>query len=163
SLVGSTLTTLHSFNCTTDGGSPYAGVIRDRDGNLYGAAYKNGAHSGGVVYEVSQSGTFSVLYNFCSLGDCADGRYPSGGLALGADGNLYGTTDSGGANGRGVVFELSNSGGQWQETILHSFAGGAQDGRAPRYARLTLITKSGEIFGVTAGGGTNDLGTVFLL
>jgi uncharacterized repeat protein (TIGR03803 family) len=165
-LSGTTLNTLHAFTCQNDGGSPSAGVIFDNKGNLYGTANN--------VFEISRSGTFSVLYDFCQLPGCADGENPTGGVVIDAAGNLYGTASNGGdltciyaANGCGVVYKLSKTGASWSETVLHVFTDASSDGANPLYASLTLTThKIGNknvlvIFGVTAAGGQQGNGTVF--
>jgi uncharacterized repeat protein (TIGR03803 family) len=161
---------LHSFS-GPDGKGPFDGLVMDATGNLYGTASEGGTHVafGGVAFEISRSGTYSVLYNFCSLSACADGQLPLGGLTIDGKGNLYGTTSEGGTHGMGAVFELSKSGKGWTETVLHSFAGGSSDGSNPLYGSLTLGTRKvgrkneSVIFGVTTGGGAHNRGTVFEL
>ncbi len=158
----------HSFN-GPEGKGPFDGLIMDADGNLYGTASEGGSRAtfGGVVFEISSSGTYSVLYNFCSLSNCADGQLPLGGLSMDGTGNLYGTTSQGGTSNRGTVFQLSKSGGGWTETVLHSFAGGRSDGTYPLYASPTLSTRQvgrkteTVIFGVTTYGGARNQGTAF--
>jgi uncharacterized repeat protein (TIGR03803 family) len=159
---------LHRFS-GPDGKGPFAGLIRDAAGNLYGTASEGGTQVffGGVAYEIASSGKYRVLYNFCSLPGCADGQLPVGGLTMDRKGNLYGTTSEGGASGMGAVFELSKSGSTWTETVLHSFAGGNNDGAYPLYGTPTVGTrKVGRktetvIFGVTTHGGAGNQGTVF--
>lgn len=158
---------LHVFG-GPDGEHPFAGLIMDAAGNLYGTTAMGGARValGGVAFEISSSRTYSVLHSFCSLSGCADGQLPFGGLTMDRRGNLYGTTSAGGANGLGTVFELSKSGGGWTETVLHSFAGGNSDGAYPMYGSLTLGTRAGKkkessIFGVTTQGGASNKGTAF--
>jgi uncharacterized repeat protein (TIGR03803 family) len=158
-------TVLHSFcsaaNCA-DGNTPNAGVIRDEEGNLYGTTIGGGEfcieQSGcGVVFKLDRAGQETVLYNFCpnGYGNCTDGSAPSSGLIRDAVGNLYGTTLGGGANGDGTVFKLDPTG---RETVLHSFAGGA-DGS---YVVAGLIRdEEGNLYGTTAGGGSGGGGTVF--
>jgi uncharacterized repeat protein (TIGR03803 family) len=160
---------LHSFS-GVDGEHPFGGLIMDAAGNLYGTTAMGGKRValGGVAFEISSVGTYSVLYNFCSLSECSDGQLPFGGLAMDRKGNLYGTTSEGGASKNGTVFELSKSGGRWTETVLHSFAGGDGDGACPMYGSLTLGTTTGKknetlIFGVTTHGGASDKGTAFEL
>ncbi|MGA7634207.1 MAG: choice-of-anchor tandem repeat GloVer-containing protein [Terriglobales bacterium] len=172
-LSSSTLTNLYSFTCGNDGGMPDAGVILDKNGNLYGTTQLYGAfgngNGGGVAYEISGSGAFSVIYTFCSISGCADGNGPDAGLVM--DGAIYGTTTRGGENpcGCGTVFKLSQSRNGWVETVLHSFSGRSDDGADPTFASLTPGTqtvggkKEGVLFGVTAGGGPSGLGTVFMM
>ncbi len=165
-----TLTTLYSFcsqaNCP-DGYAPGAGVIQGSDGNFYGTTESGGANPYGVtdgpgtVFKLTPSGTLTTLYSFCSQGNCADGEYPDAGLIQGSDGNFYGTTDGGGANGNyGTVFKLTPSG---TLTILYSFCSQANctDGK---YLVAGLIQgKDGNFYGTTDDGGANIDGTVFEL
>ena len=102
-----TLTTLHVFTGGADGYAPEDGVVQATDGNLYGTTNLGGANLGGTVFKVSPNGTFSTVYNFCSQTNCADGRSSFAGLLQAADGNFYGTTYNGGANGYGTAFKLS--------------------------------------------------------
>jgi uncharacterized repeat protein (TIGR03803 family) len=108
---------------------------------------------------------YSVLYNFCSAPNCADGGAPRGKLVFDSAGNLYGTTAGGGAYGSGTAFELSSSNGVWTESVLYSFcvndARNCPDGYNP-VAGLT-IDKMGNLYGTTQGGGSFGLGTVFEL
>jgi len=101
----------------------------------------------------------TVLYNFNSFN--GDGYYPYSGLVADAKGNLYGTTNSGGA-GYGTVFELKLSGGTWSEAQLHVFTAGTMDGAYPQYSSL-VFDKAGNLYGTTQQGGTSNLGTVFEL
>jgi len=162
-LTGSTLTTLHSFACGSDGGDPL-GVVVDKRGNLYGIANIGGANNNGVIYEISGSGQYSVIYTFCSASGCADGASPSGGLLMDTAGSLYGTTVYGGGSacslGCGTIFKLSKTGNSWDETVLHSFTGG--DGQSP--ADITMGNGGRRqilILGTTSRGGSGGGGTVF--
>lgn len=157
-----TLTTLHSFS-GTDGAFPDTQIVKARhrvvqhtNGNYYGVTPYGGANDDGVVYEVNSSGAEITLYNFCSIGGCADGEIPDGALALGNDGNLYGTTYQGGANNAGTVFKITTSGAL---TTLYSFKG-TTDGANPLGA---LVQGSdGNFYGTTyAGGNSANSGTVF--
>ncbi len=137
---------LHSFcsdfggGACLDGAYPYAGLVVDADGNLYGTAMSGGTGcvyscgAGGVVFELSppaNSGgawTETVLYNFCSIVQglqCYDGEEPTDQLTFDSAGNLYGTTFGGGSGhliqGGGTVFELSPSADGWKETVLYNF------------------------------------------
>ena len=159
---------LHSFGCTsTDGWDPYAGLIMDASGNLYGTTESAGGYGHGMVFElVNSSGDYTekVLYNF--TGTDGDGQLPSGGLIFDASGNLYGTTQEGGAYGNGTVFELVNSLGSYTEKVLYSFMGPSyDDGQTP--VPGLLMDASGNLYGTTRLGGTNCVpqgcGTVFEL
>ena len=148
---------LYSFTNGTDGGYPYAGLIQDKAGNLYGTAYHGGVSSYGVVFKVDTKGAESVAYNF--TGGTTDGCYPYGGLLQDKAGNLYGTTKNCGTSDQGTVFKLSKAG---KETVLHSFAGGSSDGAYPLYTSL-LMDKTGNLYGITSGGGTAGYGVVYKL
>jgi uncharacterized repeat protein (TIGR03803 family) len=103
------LTTLWSFTNGDDGSEPYSGLILSTDGTFYGTAY-NGGTGAGVIYELSPSGVLTPIYDlFCQpdMFDCSDGSNPMGGLVEGTDGNLYGTSRSGGDNGGGTAFSVS--------------------------------------------------------
>jgi uncharacterized repeat protein (TIGR03803 family) len=153
---------LHSFTGGADGGKPFAGLIRDAAGNLYGTTTAGGASGNGVVFKLSPVGTETVLYNFTGG---ADGAYPTAGLVRDAAGNLYGTTVNGGANtctnGCGVVFELIRCGSApsgYDFKVLHTFRGA--DGANP--AAGLILDAAGKLYG-TAGGGANGAGVVFRL
>ena len=93
---------MYDFTGGVDGSTPDAGVVLDSAGNLYGVTISGGDSSGdGVLYEVSPSGTQTVLHTFSSA---TDGSTPIGGVLVGADGNLYGTASAGGSNGFGTVW-----------------------------------------------------------
>jgi uncharacterized repeat protein (TIGR03803 family) len=96
--------TTYNFTGEKDGRFAYAGLIFDAQGNLYGTSGKGGAYHNGMIFEVSKSGKDTVLYSFTGG---SDGGSPQPGLTFDAQGNLYGTTVSGGAFSDGVVFELS--------------------------------------------------------
>jgi len=157
-----TLTTIYSFcpppNRCTDGAYPFAGLIQATDGSFYGTTSEGGANSHGTVFKISPSGTLATLHSFCSETGCADGQYPSAGLVQAIDGNLYGTTYSGGANGYGTVFKISPSG---TLATLHSFCSetGCADGQYPSAGLVQAI--DGNSYGTTYSGGANGYGTVF--
>ena len=212
---------LHSFaGGAADGANPSARLVIDSAGNLYGTTYGGGASGLGTVFEVSATGTESILYSFAGgptdgaspdagllldgdilygttssgsfltaqnggaactnnsgcgtvfglgingfpqytvhafVGGPTDGQDPVGGLLLGSDGNLYGTTYTGGANanGAGTVFQITPAG----ETVLYSFAGGTTDGAGP--AGGLAMDSAGNLYGTTQAGGASGAGTVF--
>jgi len=109
------------YNVCSQGGCPdgnylYAGLIQATDGNLYGVMEIGGANNGGTIFKITPSGTLTTIHSFCSQPACADGQYPAAGLAQDTNGNLYGTTADGGANGDGTVFSLSVGLGPFVET-----------------------------------------------
>jgi uncharacterized repeat protein (TIGR03803 family) len=132
------------FTGGADGGSPYAGLIADPAGNLYGTTYKGGASGAGVVYKVAPSGGETVLYSFTGG---ADGGNPYAGVISDPEGNLYGTTVYGGTNfdANGVIYKLSPT---RQETVLYSFNGACCGPSAP-YAGVTRDS-AGNLYGTTS-------------
>lgn len=148
---------LWNFGNGTDGAGPGAGVIRDGNGNLLGTTSAGGIYNGGTVFDLTPSGTETVLWNF---GNGKDGLEPDGPV-LDVNGTLFGTTRLGGANppppGYGTVWELTPSG---TETVLHSFAG-TKDGAQPD--GNVVIDKKGNLYGNCHTGGAHSVGTVFKL
>jgi uncharacterized repeat protein (TIGR03803 family) len=157
-----TETVLHTFVGGSDGSNPYAALIEDGAGNLYGTTLYGGStgcndYGCGTVFEIASNGTETVLYAFKGG---SDGAYPTGALIEDSAGNLYGTTQSGGKHDDGTVFKLAPDG---TRTILYSFKGGS-DGAMPRAGLLK--GKNNFLYGTTAvGGGAScggaGCGTVF--
>jgi uncharacterized repeat protein (TIGR03803 family) len=106
--------------------------------------------------------TESVLYSFCAQSSCTDGNQPYGSVVADAKGNLYGTTYYGGTNNAGTVYELSNSGGTWTETVLYSFLGATNNDGSNPFSGLVFDT-AGNLYGVTQYGGASSQGTAFKL
>jgi uncharacterized repeat protein (TIGR03803 family) len=156
---------LYNFGGTPDGANPYSGVITN-GGNFYGTTYNGGMNGDGAVYEITPNsngtGTENILYSFCWETNCADGQNPYfTSLVFDKEGNLYGTTYNGGANGYGVVFELTpNLTGPWAETVLYSFAG-TPDAANP--INGLIWDAAGNLYGTSYNGGVGDIGTVFEL
>ncbi|MGC2718372.1 MAG: choice-of-anchor tandem repeat GloVer-containing protein [Candidatus Acidiferrales bacterium] len=143
-----------------DGASPGANLIRDASGNLYGTTQAGGSSGNGTVFELvyaSGSYTEKVLYSFA--GATSDGALPLAGLVMDSSGNLFGTTSLGGASNAGIVFELVNSAGSYEEKVLHSFPSAMNDGEGPQ-AGLVMDSK-GNLYGTTLVGGSSSNGTVF--
>jgi uncharacterized repeat protein (TIGR03803 family) len=145
---------LHSFSGGADGATPLAGVIQAADGNLYGTA-SDGGSGLGVIYRVATDGTFTMLHAFA--GGAGDGARPMAALVQGSDGNVYGTTEHGGAADGGTIFRMAADG---SVTLLHSFAGGS-DGLHPRAALIEIA--DGHFYGTTFDGGAYGLGTIFTM
>jgi uncharacterized repeat protein (TIGR03803 family) len=147
---------LHNFNNNgTDGYSPYANLIFDGSGNLYGTTEQGGGRNGGVVFELTPkfAGGWAekILHSFNNV-DSTGGYFLEAGLIFDGSGNLYGTARSGGAYGGGVVFELSHkAGGGWTEQVLHSFADNGTDGYYPLGS--LIFDASGNLYGTTETGG----------
>jgi uncharacterized repeat protein (TIGR03803 family) len=156
-------TVLHNFDFS-DGISPYAGLIFDASGNLYGATYAGGSYGYGTVFELTPQGSGewneTTIFNF--NGQNATGDAPYATLIFDSTGNLYGTTVFGGTYDSGMVFELTpQSGGEWTETIVHSFEPSNWDGGNP-YGGL-IMDAAGNLYGTTNQGGRFNYGTVFKL
>ncbi len=157
---GWTESILYSFTGGTDGANPYAGLISDPAGNLYGATGTGGSGNGGTAFELAPSNggwTFKLLYTFTGAsGQFAGG--PVANLAFDSAGNLYGTTHGDGPYNYGAVFKLTPASGSWNYTSLHDFTGG-DDGGYPR-SNITF-DKNGNMYGTAASGGTMNYGVVF--
>jgi uncharacterized repeat protein (TIGR03803 family) len=148
---------LYNFTGGTDGYSPLGGLVRDSAGNLYGTTEYGGTFSEGTVFKLTPSGSKSVLHNFPS--SLTDGAYPTSNLTQDSSGNLYGTTEVGGAFNAGTVFKVAPSA---SVTLLHSFKGYPSDG-VYLYGGGLLRDTSGNLYGVTAEGGRTGDGVVFKL
>ena len=96
-----TFAKLQFFN-GANGANPYVGLTQGPDGSLYGTTIDGGAYGAGNVFKIKPGGRLTSLYSFCAQNNCPDGQYPDTVLALGTDGNFYGTTQSGGTNGHGT-------------------------------------------------------------
>jgi len=157
---------LHNFNrAAEDGANPYAALILDAKGNLYGTTYAGGVYNYGTVFELTPkaggSWTDQVLHSFNYNG--TDGVLPYGGLIIDAGGNLYGTTYAGGTY-HGTVFELTpTGGGSWTEQVLHEFFNNqGTDGGFPESGLIR--DAAGNLYGTTSEGGAyGSYGTVFEL
>ena len=120
-----TVTTLANFD-GIDGTGPSASVVQATDGNFYGTTSEGGPYGSlgyGVLYRISPAGELTVIYNFCSQPNCADGWDPTSVPILGQDGNLYGVTAQGGntavgSSGAGTVYKMTLDG---KITTLYSF------------------------------------------
>jgi uncharacterized repeat protein (TIGR03803 family) len=150
--AGGSLTPLYSFTGGTDGANPPAALVQGSDGNFYSTTGYSGTNGFGTVFKISAGGSLTSLYSFING---VDGAYPADALALGADGNFYGTTQFGGAVSNGTTFKIS-AGGSF--TPLYSFTNGA-DGAQP-VAGL-VQGSDGNFYGATLYGGTNSLGALF--
>ena len=164
SAVGWTHTVLYNFTGGADGGEPYKGVTLDAHGNLYGTAVTGGAGSCeggcGVIYELTNSGgawTQSVIHSFKG----SDGSGPGSPVVVDAQGTLYGTTPTGGANGFGVIYEVKPGNGGWSFGVIHTFTGGV-DGLGGSASGMLLDPK-GNLYGVNTVGGASGFGNVFKL
>ncbi|MFZ1017046.1 MAG: choice-of-anchor tandem repeat GloVer-containing protein [Candidatus Cybelea sp.] len=160
---------LYSFQGASDGAYPHSTLIRDKEGALYGDTESGGDADWGTVFKLTpgkQGWTESVLHVFQGG---SDGLLPAGGLVMTKSGALLGTTEGGGSDDGGVVFELTPSGSTYSEKVVHSFTG-PPDGLTPLAA---LVSDSrGNLYGTTQEGGAttfhrhvsrNGWGAVFKL
>jgi uncharacterized repeat protein (TIGR03803 family) len=141
------------------GESPFAGMVADADGNLFGTAF-SGGNDNGTVFEVVKTATGylstpRILFTF----DGPHGALPGAGLIIDAAGNLFGTTLVGGASDNGTVFEIAKTAHGYASTptVLVSFDG--TNGMNP-YAKL-LEDAAGDLFGTTYSGGGLGGGTAY--
>ena len=150
---------LDSFRQSDNGGDvPFGGVILDSAGNLYGTTVIGGMGNGGVVFQLTRSGSSwaeTVLYSFEGLNDGFD---PTGGLIMDHQGNLYGATTFGPGNGTGgTVYQLQPSGGSWTYSTLAALSGF----QGP-FDALTMDA-AGNLYATSYGGGRSTYGNVFKL
>jgi len=164
---GQSFQVLHSFTDGLDGSEPWATVIVDQRGNLYGTTLYGGANNLGTVFKLTHQGAgwvFNPLYSFTS----SDGVFPEAPLTIGPDGTLFGTTIYGGAGDAGTVYNVRPPSNPcrtticlWNETVLHSFTG-SPDGGQPGYGPL-VFDQAGNGYGTTISGGINNGGVVYRL
>jgi uncharacterized repeat protein (TIGR03803 family) len=169
STLAGAVTSIYSFcaviDTCPDGDFPQNSVIQATDGSLYGATLDGGAYGLGSIFKVSSAGVLTTVYSFCPNGaGCTDGSGPNG-LVQGNDGNLYGTTQGGGAFDFGAIFKITPT----AETTIYSFctvsgSGHCADGQEPTGALLQ--GSDGNFYGITTHGGANEIssggaGTVF--
>jgi uncharacterized repeat protein (TIGR03803 family) len=158
-----TFTVLYNFTGgSSDGQSPYGGVILDKSGNLYGTTYAGGGTgcSGGAgcgtVFKLDKNGKETLLHQFTGGSDGGAPYYS--GLLMDSTGHLYGVTHFGGTSNAGVVYKMSKSG---KETVLYHFAGGTTDGCNP--LGNVVIDRAGSLYGTTSACGTSNAGVVYKL
>jgi uncharacterized repeat protein (TIGR03803 family) len=157
------------FNGGEDGALPYAGLISDEAGNLYGTTTSGGAYGWGTVFQLvpkNDTWTENILYSFCRTNGCPDGTGGLSALIFDRDGNLYGTCSISGPHNAGAVFRLAPKNGTWTETVLYGFD--RKDGAAP-FASV-IFDAAGNLYGTTEQGGASGkqcggagCGTVFKL
>jgi len=142
---------LHAFENQDDGAQPFANLISDSAGNLYGTTQSGGSGGGGTVFEVTPSGNFSVLYSITGGGNSR------GPLVFDPAGNLYGTLCYGGPQGLGSVFKLTPGTSGWTYTSLHDFVG--SDGAFP-YGSVSFDAQ-GNLYGTASRGGAYSHGVIW--
>ena len=149
------------FSSSAADGSPLprAALVQGRGGYLYGATFGGGTFGRGSIFKISRTGTIQTLHSLCQQASCPDGFQLNGGLVRGLDGWIYGTTDHGGAANKGVVFRIGPHG---TYEVVHSFV------RSTKHIGVfpgggLVQASDGNLYGVCQGGGTYDLGTIFLV
>ena len=148
---------------STNGNNPYSPLLVGKNGYFYGTTYSGGANGYGTVYRIYPTRVGWVEQVIFSFSEFNSGTYSYAGLAMDAAGDLYGTTYYGGADNLGTVFRLKEAKNKtWSQTVLHSFTGGDKDGQYPYTGGLT-IDASGNLYGTTYQGGTDNYGIVFEL
>ena len=158
------LTTLYTFclqDGCPDGSQPHAALVQGSDGDLYGTTYGDIFDNPvGTVFKITPGGTFTTLYTFCSQSGCADGNECEGSLVEGTEGDFYGTTSAGGANGYGTVFRITSAG---TLTTLYNFCSqsACTDGASPEAG--LVLARNGELYGTTVFGGSANAGTAFAI
>jgi uncharacterized repeat protein (TIGR03803 family) len=144
------------FPTCSEGVYPFAGLTLANDGNFYGTTYGSsggdctqGSALCGTIFRITPSGRLTTLYRFCKQTKCRDGYFPYARLIQATDGNLYATTEQGGAQNYGTVFKITLSG---KLTVLHSFCSEAEcaDGSLPQQGLIQA--KDGNFYGTTALG-----------
>ena len=142
------------FDGTTNGRNPYGSLMQASDGNLYGMTYGGGANNQGVLFQYNPStNTYTKELDFAGA---TNGSFPYGSLVQASDGNLYGMTYEGGANGLGVLFQYNPSTNTFTKEL--DFAGTINGS----YPQGSLIQASnGNLYGMTAQGGANGDGVLF--
>ncbi|MGH8093952.1 MAG: choice-of-anchor tandem repeat GloVer-containing protein [Chthoniobacterales bacterium] len=153
---GGTLTTLHTFTGGSDGANPRGGLVQDSQGDFYGTTTAGDVSSmtpsGGTVFKITSAGVLTTLHSFT----LTEGSIPIAPLIQAADGNFYGTAETGG-DSDGTIFKITPSGAL---TVLYTFNG--TDGRQPQAALLQ--GSDGSFYGTTAfGGGDSSDGQIFRL
>jgi uncharacterized repeat protein (TIGR03803 family) len=144
---------IYRFKGGTDGKLPYAGVVSDSAGNLYGTTSEGGnegcPNDGcGIVFELSpnSNGTYRETRIHVFTDSSKDGIKPLGGVILDHSGNLFGTTPFGGSSASGTVYKLTPTAGRWKETVLYNF-GNNGDGSEPKEGLIS--DSSGNLYGTT--------------
>ena len=157
---------IHSFAAGAGGANPYGGgLTMGKNGYFYGTTYYGGTpYNAGTVYRLFQARGVWVSQNVYVFSGGSSGANPTSSVVMDAAGNFYGTTYAGGASNLGTVFKLkAGTNNKYTESIIHSFAGGTNDGSTPYYGAGVTLDAKGDLFGTTYQGGTDNTGTLFEL
>ncbi len=159
-----TFTTLVNFD-GTNGRMPYlSSLIQGTDGNLYGATLEGGVSANcqalgitegcGTIFKMTPDGTLTTIYNFCQLSGCAEGYFPNQ-IALGSDGDFYGTTNGGGSHFGGTIFSITPLG---TLTTRYNFCSQANCADGAYTLSGLMQATDGNWYGTTFGGGNSGCG-----
>ena len=157
-------TNAYNFQGAADGRYPFAGVVMDASGDLFGATTDGGMSGGGTVFELTPSGdTYSFILIYSFTGQLGNECGPWASLTLDTNtGDLYGTTKCDGVNGHGNIFKLTKVGDTWIYTDLYDFMGG-NDGANP-ISNVTIDPTDGKtLYGTASGGGSQNVGVVWMI
>ena len=157
---GWTYNVLYRFTCTTDGATPFSGVVMDTEGRLYGTTDGNLGCDGGTAYQLAPTGSGWTEITMHQFQNRDDGGEPVGGLVVDAAANAYGVTANGGTSGcGGVVYELSPRGVGWTFLPIYCLVGPVAGGSE---SAMTMDA-AGNLYGTTTADGANRRGSVFKL
>ncbi len=152
------LKTLYTFD-GLNGHYPRGPLVQGQSGNLFGTTDTGGKFGWGTIFKTSRTGALQTLHSFCQQTGCPDGATPNFGLVRGLDGWFYGTTNIGGAAGKGVLFRIGPNG---TYTVLFSF-GGSHKNFGSHPAGSLVQASDGNLYGVCFAGGANQRGTIFMV
>ena len=154
------ITILHDFCRATScsEGTDSYGLIEGSDGNFYGTTFQGGEFDLGTIFRISPSGDFKVLYNFCSLANCADGILPQSPPIQGIDGNFYGVVTGGGSMQGGALYKLTPSG---TYSVVRNFCSYTNSPCSGAQPSSIVQDASGNFFGVAEFGGGKNFGAIF--
>ena len=145
-LAGNSYRVLHAFVGGNDGSAPFAGLVMNKQGSLYGTTWGAGAHNLGTIFELTPHigghWTETVLHSF----EAAEGAYPVAGLVFDPAGNFYGATKSGGSNGVGTIFGMMHQSDGWTLNVLDNYGsnGWLVLDKAYVMERLAMAAMTGE-------------------
>jgi uncharacterized repeat protein (TIGR03803 family) len=148
-LAGNSYRVLHAFVGGNDGSAPFAGLVMNKQGSLYGTTWGAGAHNLGTIFELTPHigghWTETVLHSF----EAAEGAYPVAGLVFDPAGNFYGATKSGGSNGVGTIFGMMHQSDGWTLNVLDNYGSNG----------WLVLDKAGNLYGAF-GHGSHDGGAI---
>ncbi len=156
---------LHTFTGSPDGANSVVGLLLNSSGIFYGETFNGGSNNAGMIFKLTPQPRAcasvlcpwreTILHQFSGG---SDGANPYGDLIQDSEGNIYGTTTTGGTTGFGTVFEVDSQG---QYSMLYTFSGPPLDGSSPNGALIR--DQAGNLYGATFSGGTSNAGTIFEL